>query len=35
MNPIELKEWLRAAGIKQPVLFKKTTLAKVANEILK
>lgn len=35
MNPIELKEWLRASGIKQPVLFKKTTLAKIANEILK
>lgn len=35
MNPIELKEWLKASGLKQPILFKKNTLAKLANEILK
>jgi RNA polymerase nonessential primary-like sigma factor len=34
-NPIELKEWLKSMGIKQPVLFRKTALAKIANEILK
>lgn len=34
-NPIELKEWLKSTGVKQPVLFRKNTLAKIANEILK
>jgi len=34
-NPIELKEWLKSTGVKQPVLFRKTALAKIANEILK
>ena len=34
-NPIELKEWLKSINIKQPVLFRKNTLAKIANEILK
>ena len=34
-NPIELKDWLRGAGVKQPVLFRKNALAKIANEILK
>lgn len=35
MNPTELKEWLKQSGLKQPILFKKNTLAKLANEILK
>lgn len=35
MNPADLKDWLRQSGLKQPVLFKKNTLAKIANEILK
>jgi RNA polymerase sigma factor (sigma-70 family) len=35
MNPVLLKEWLKQSGVKQPVLFRKTTLAKIANEILK
>jgi len=35
MNPVELKDWLKSTGIKQPILFRKNTLAKLANEILK
>jgi hypothetical protein len=35
MNPVELKDWLRQSGLKQPVLFRKNTLTKLANEILK
>ena len=35
MNPIDLKDWLKGLGLKQPILFKKNTLAKLANEILK
>lgn len=35
MNPAELKDWLRQSGLKQPVLFKKNTLTKLANQILK
>ena len=34
-NPIDLKEWLKSIGIKQPILFRKNTLAKIASEILK
>jgi RNA polymerase primary sigma factor len=34
-TPIELKDWLRTMGVRQTVLFKKNTLAKIANEILK
>lgn len=34
-TPIDLKEWLKQLGIKQPILFRKNTLAKIANEILK
>jgi RNA polymerase nonessential primary-like sigma factor len=33
-NPVELKEWLKSSGIKQPALFKRNTLGKIANEIL-
>ena len=33
--PSDIKDWLKTVGVKQPVLFRKNTLAKLANEILK
>lgn len=35
MNSVDLKVWLKQSGLKQPVLFRKNTLIKLANEILK